>query len=159
LKPNTHSNTSPHQQKMPLPIIDFTRIDEKVFIGGKTFNIKDRLKEVGGRWNPQKSIWSIPTASDTPELREELEALATQKKKEEDAAKKEARIYAKSPEGKVAAAAAEKQRIKAAVVAGSTWICCENCEVIDWIKQHTYCQACGVDGNSFRVRGNIRTGD
>jgi hypothetical protein len=139
--------------------LSFTLVDSGVLIGGKTFNIKDRLKEVGGRWNPQKSIWSIPTASDTPELRQELEALARQKKKEEDAAKKAERLYAKSPEGKAVAAAAEKQRIKAALAAGSTWICCEKCEVIDWIKQHTYCQACGVDGNSFRVRGNIRTGD
>jgi hypothetical protein len=104
-------------------------------------------------------LWHLPAWHDHPELRTKLEELATQKKKEEDAVKKAVRLYAKSPEGKAVAAAEEKLRIKAAVAAGSTWICCENCEVIDWIKQHTYCQPCGVDGNSFRVRGNIRTGD
>ena len=110
---------------MPLPIIDFTRIDEKVFIGGKTFLIKDRLKEIC-HWNPSLRLWHLPAWNDFPERRQELEALATHKVTEEKATKKAARLYAKSPEGKAAAAAEEKLRIKAAVAAGSTWICCEN---------------------------------
>jgi hypothetical protein len=139
-----------------MPSLSFTLVDTGVLVSGKTFNIKDRLKEVG-RWNG--SSWSVPAAADTPELREELEALASQKKAEELAANKAARIHAASPEGKAAAAADEKRRIKAAVAAGSTWICCNDCQVIDWVRQHTSCQTCAVDGNSFRVRGNIRTGD
>ena len=146
-----------------MPSLSFTVVDTGVLISGKTFNVKDRLKELGGRWNPQASSWSIPVAADSPALREDLEAVATQvakqKKAEETAANKAARLYAASPEGKAAAAAEEKQRIKAAVAAGSTWICCENCEVVDWVRQHTNCRACAVDGNTFRVRGNIYTGD
>lgn len=141
-----------------MPSLSFTIVDAGVLVSGKTFNVKDRLKEIG-RWNPQASSWSIPAAKDTPELRDELEALATQKKAEETAANKAARLYAASPEGKAAAAAEEKRRIKAAVAAGSTWICCEECEVVDWVRQHTNCRACAVDGNTFRVRGNIYTGD
>jgi hypothetical protein len=142
-----------------MPSLSFTVVDTGVLVGGKTFNVKDRLKEVGGRWNPQLSSWSVPAAADTPELRDELETLATQKKAEEAAANKAARLYAASAEGKAAAAAEEKRRIKAAVAAGSSWICCNDCQVIDWVRQHTSCQVCAVDGNSFRVRGNIRTGD
>ena len=142
-----------------MPSLSFTVVDTGVLVGGKTFNVKDRLKEVGGRWNPQLSQWSIPVTADSPVLRDELETLATQKKAEEAAANKAARLYAASPEGKAAAAAAEKRRIKTAVAAGSSWICCNDCQVIDWVRQHTSCQACAVDGNSFRVRGNIRTGD
>jgi len=138
-----------------MPMLVFTHIGNEVFIGGKTFLIKDRLKEIC-YWNPRLSLWNLPGWNDFPERRQELEALARQKVAEEKADRKAARLFAKSPEGKAAAAAEEKLRIKAA--AGS-WICCENCEVIDWLRQHTSCQACAVDGNSFRVRGNIRTGD
>jgi hypothetical protein len=142
-----------------MPSLYFSCTDDSVLISGKTFNIKDRLKEVGGRWNPKTSLWSIPTIADTPEVRQELETLATQKKKDEAATKKAARLYAKSPEGKAAAAAEDKLRIKAAVAAGSTWICCENCEVIDWDRHHTSCATCGHDGNTFFVDGRLRTGD
>ena len=138
-----------------MPSLSFTVVDAGVLVSGKTFNVKDRLKQIS-RWNG--SSWSIPAAADSPALREELETLATQKKAEEAAANKAARLYAASPEGKAAAAADEKRRIKA-MAAGSTWICCEECEVVDWIRQHTNCRACAVDGNTFRVRGNIYTGD
>jgi len=143
---------------MSLPIIDFSRIGDQVFIGGKTFLIKDRLKEIC-YWNPQLRLWHLPASHDHPDLRQELEALAIQKKKEEATAKKASRLYAKSPEGKAVAAAEEKQRIKAAVAARSTWICCENCEVIDWDRRHTSCVVCGHDGNTFFVDGRLRTGD
>jgi len=141
----------------------FFAIDEKdsnkVIVSGNTYDVRNDLKKIGGVWNPKTSLWSIPTTADTPELRQELEALVTQKKKEEAASKKAARLYAKSPEGKAAAAAEEKLRIKAAVAAGSTWICCENCEVIDWDRHHTSCATCGHDGNTFFVDGRLRTGD
>jgi hypothetical protein len=142
-----------------MPSLSFTVVDAGIMVGGKTFNVKDRLKEVGGRWNPQTSSWSIPVAADSPALRDELEKLATKKKADEAAAAKAVRVYAASPEGKAAAAADEKKRIKAEFAAGSSWLCCENCTVIDWVRKHTSCQACAVDGNSFRVRGSIYTGD
>jgi hypothetical protein len=142
-----------------MPALSFAVVDAGVLVSGKTFNVKDRLKEVGGRWNPQLSQWSIPVAAHSPALRDELEALATQKKAEEAAANKAARIYAASPEGKAAAAADEKRRIKAAVAAGSSWICCNDCVVIDWVRKHTSCRACGHDGNTFFVNGILRTGD
>ena len=142
-----------------MPALSFTHVDTGVQVSGKTFNVKDRLKELGGRWNPQLSQWSIPVAADSPALRDELEMLATQKKAEEAAAAKAARLYAASAEGKAAAAAEEKRRIKAAVAAGSSWICCNDCVVIDWVRKHTSCQACGHDGNTFFVNGILRTGD
>jgi hypothetical protein len=141
-----------------MPSLSFTVVDSGVLVSGKTFNIKDRLKQVG-RWNPQLSSWSVPAAADSPALREELEALASQKKAEEAAAAKAARLYASSPEGKAATAADEKRRIKAAVAAGSSWICCNDCVVLDWTRKHTSCQACGHDGNTFFVNGILRTGD
>ena len=157
--PFTQVPTSQETHKMPS--LYFSSTDDGVLISGKTFNIKDRLKEVGGRWNPKTSLWSV--AADTPELRQELEALATQKEKEEAAAKKAARLYAASSEGKAAAAAAEKElilKIVAEKKAGKYhWICCENCEVIDWDRHHSSCSSCGHDGNTFFVDGKLRTGD
>ena len=141
-----------------MPMLVFTHIGNEVFIGGKTFLIKDRLKEIA-YWNPRLSRWNLPGWNDFPERRQELEALATQKATQEKAESKVARLYAKSPEGKAAAAAEEKLRIKAAVAAGSSWICCNDCQVIDWVRKHTSCQACAVDGNTFFVNGILRTGD
>ena len=145
----------------------FFAIDEKdsskVIVSGNTYDVRNDLKKIGGVWNPKASLWSIPTTADTPELRQELEALATQKKAEQDAAKKAARLYAASSEGKAAAAAAEKElilKIVAEKKAGKYhWICCENCEVIDWDRHHSSCATCGHDGNTFFVNGKLRTGD
>ena len=144
--------------KRKMPSLYFTSTDDGVMVSGKTFIIKDRLKEIAF-WVPSLSLWKLPPWNDYPELRQELESLATQKADEEKATKKTARLYAASAEGKAASAVAEKLRVKAAVAAGSTWICCENCEVIDWTRKHTSCSACGYDGNTFLVNGKLRTGD
>lgn len=131
----------------------------KLIVSGKTFNVKDKIKEIGGSWNPRLSQWSIPVTADTPEMREGLEEDVKKVKNKEANDREAARLYAKSPEGKAAAATDEKLRVKAAVAAGSTWICCENCEVIDWTRKHTSCNTCGCDGNTFFVNGKLRTGD
>ena len=158
--PFTQVPTSHMKRKMPS--LYFSSTDDGVMISGKTFIIKDRLKEIA-HWVPKVSLWKLPPWNDFPERREELEALATQKLAEEKAANKAARLYAKSPEGKAAAAAAEKElilKIVAEKKAGKYhWICCENCEVIDWDRHHASCSSCGHDGNTFFVNGMLRTGD
>jgi hypothetical protein len=90
-----------------------------------------------------------------------------EKKKDKDS-KAAAKAYALSPEGIAARQEAERLRILACLeqkekTGAYHWICCEKCEVIDWGRQHTSCQACAVWGgqswNTFRVRGSIFTGD
>ena len=149
--------------------------NQRVFVYGKTFDVKERLKEVGGRWDPNSTAWTIPAASDTPEFRANLAALFAEqfaKKKAKAAKEKEERLaaiaYAMTPEG----IAEAKERNKNIVLAcleqkkktgAYHWICCENVEVLDWNRQYTSCKACGSDYGthieSFFVRGRLRTGD
>jgi len=60
--------------------------------------------------------------------------------------------------------ASNQEEITAFLGAGSKrnrpyWICCDECVVIDAKRMHTACTKHAIDGNSFRVRGAIYTGD
>jgi hypothetical protein len=33
-----------------------------VLVTGNTYPVKDRLKQLGGRWNPEKKGWEVPDA-------------------------------------------------------------------------------------------------
>ncbi len=34
--------------------------EEMVAITGNTFPVKDKLKELGGRWDPKFKVWMVP---------------------------------------------------------------------------------------------------
>jgi len=140
-----------------MPSLFFNTDNNALIVTGKTFHAKEHLKALGGKYS--NGTWSLPLNADTPQNRTDLEAIATEQMTAEKAARAAERAYAKSPEGIQAARDAEKAAVKAAFEAGTYWICCENCEVVDWNKKHTYCLPCGYDGNGFRKAGALYTGD
>lgn len=153
-------------------MLTFNKTEATLIISGKTFYAKEAIKAVGGKWDPSTCSWMLPVHIDSDMLRKDLveKAAATEKaeKKKEKEAKAAARAYAISPEGIAEAKAAAKERILWALEQkkkdGSYhWICCEECNVIDWTRQHTSCRACadwdGQSWNSFCVRGRRYTGD
>jgi hypothetical protein len=163
----------------------FTRNASSLLVGN-SFKIKDHLKNnLKARWEPEHSSWAIPVHLDCEHLRKELETMAKaaakaqreankveRMKKEE--AERQRLIYLATPEGKEAARQQriamnttlkeeDKQRIARGEAPIYWWINCVECEVLDWHRKHTSCEACGEDTgpsrNTFRVRGMIHTGD
>ena len=137
--------------------------DAWVISGNDTFALKETIKSMGGKWDPTTKAWSV-IADDLTTLSEAAKTLGESRAAEKKAAKE----YALSPEGINARIEAEKARIAACLAEKARtgayhWICCDKCTVIDWIRQHTSCDACAVDcglyKNTFRVRGRIYTGD
>jgi hypothetical protein len=149
----------------------FTQSAEKLVVSGKTFYAKEPIKSHGGIWDSLSSSWSIPLEKDSPEFRRalQLEANAIEKaqKAKERAERKAQREYEASPEGIEAAVETERKRVRWCFEQDKTgaywWICCAECNVIDWYKKHTSCMKCaewdGYCWNSFRVNGSIFTGD
>ena len=174
-------------------------------VSGKTFDVKDLIKAVGGKWQPDTRTWFIEATKDIAALLkakaddEAARAEAAVKAKAEAirdggvAAAKEAAVKAKAerktqrafnatPEGMEAkrvkmdaararALAAEKAKVLWALAEKKRtpegartyyFVCCEQCEVIDWRHAHTSCRAHaewdGQSWNCFRVRGSIFTG-
>ena len=131
-------------------------------MSGKTFDVKDHLKAKGARWDAKVSGWIFRDRTNVEELREELREVveaAEFRRKQELAEQKLRRKWLRTPEGREYAAAEEKKRVAEAVAAGCGWICCEECEVVSWERKTTSCAVHAVDGNTFRVRGCIYTGD
>lgn len=138
----------------------FTVTAKNLIVTGKTFPIKEQLKALGGIW--QSSRWVLPLNADAPLTRANLVEqcrLAIKAEKETAAAAEKARLaYLFSPK-------AVKDALKAKEAGNHSlhWICCENCVVLDWSRQHTSCQTCGQDNgmwkDSFFVRGRLYTGD
>jgi hypothetical protein len=140
------------------------------------------LKRYGGIWNTEKKIWVFPSAANQEHLRTSIlddieddnileraaalkrEEQAKEERKKARAATKALKLWKESPEGKAALALEEREKVRQAKAAGTHWICCEECEVIDWKRQFTSCKIHCVDHgggwiDSFRVRGCIYTGD
>lgn len=143
----------------------FTTTEGGILVKGKTYDVKEQLKANGGRWNADANGWMFRHTTNVDELRSRLEKDVEQVILEKKRARKVAlaertihREWLRTPEGMAHTAAEARTRVAAAVAAGSTWICCAECEVIDWQRQHSSCQVHAVDGNTFRVRGNIYTG-
>lgn len=137
-----------------------------LLVQGKTFPIKEHLKALGGVW--KAPYWVLPLNADTPTNRSTLIETLKETLKNTIRAEKELRRSLRLAEeeykNSVEGAAAAEQQYKTFLAEyrkqpESHWICCDQCRVIDWARQHTVCEACAVDGNSFRVRGSIRTGD
>jgi hypothetical protein len=142
--------------------IIFTTTHDKIKMQGKTFYVKDFLKEMGAKWVPAEKAWTLPITKDSPDFRTNLLLLAKDgaklEKKTEKAKELERIRYMYSPEALKAALKA-----KEAGCHSLHWICCNQCVVLDWARQHTSCQACGHDNGlwkeTFFVRGRLRTGD
>jgi hypothetical protein len=143
-------------------------VNNRVSVYGKTFDVKEKLKEVGGLWDSKSKCWNIPIASATLTFHQSLDAFLDEQKAKEKADEKAARAYALTPEGRAEAEVKRKQTILDCLeekkkTGAYHWICCQSCVVVDWKRQHTTCDACAVDygiyKNSFRVRGMIYTGD
>jgi hypothetical protein len=145
--------------------IFFTTTNDKIKMQGKTFYVKNFLKEMGAKWVPAETAWTLPIEKDSPDFRANLLLLA----KDGANAEKEARKVEKAKE-------IERQRylyspefVKDALKAKAEgdhslhWICCDQCKILDWARQHTSCQACGHDNgfwkDTFFVGGRLRTGD
>ena len=153
-------------------MLDFTKNASNLVISGKTFYAKEAIKAEGGRWDSSTSSWTLPVHLDSEMLRKDLteKAVTAEKetKKKEKDAKAQERAYARTPEGIAAAKEAQRLRVLDCLeqkkkTGAYYWICCEKCEVIDWQRMFTSCDACAVDcglyKNTFRVRGSIFTGD
>jgi hypothetical protein len=140
-------------------VLQYTVKAAAIYVSGNTFPHKELLKNLGGSWNPEEKAWkfrenSIDVVRQSVEdaIQDNMARLAAEQKQARKEAK-EKKIWEASPEGK-------KARVLAALKdrSNSYWICCENCEVIDWTRKTTYCQAHAVGDNAFRVRGCIFDG-
>lgn len=150
---------------MPAIFITFEDKGDNVNVYGKTFYVKEELKKVGARWNV--NTWTIKAELATEEFLAQLNAMAhecitaekaVEKKKLAETAALQA--FYKTPAGKEQWWKEIEEMKKTTVGAVMyQFICCKDCEVIDWGRQHTNCNTCGVDGNTFFVRGRLRTGD
>jgi hypothetical protein len=155
---------------VPLPIFQlaykmsliFSTNNKSLVITGKTFYIKDVLKTLGAAWNPNLKMWELPIDLDSADLRAQLckkvkiniQNIQANKKAEEKMRIK----YLASHE-----AVMDALKAKESGNMNYHWICCENCVVLDWGRQHTSCQSCGHDNGlwkeTFFVRGRLYTGD
>ena len=116
-------------------------------VTGRTFHIKDKLKELRGRWS--NGAWQLPLTANTEEMRQSLNAAAEEAYLAEKLVNQAQRAAAKSPAGIAATAAQNLQRAKSL-----RWTCCKNAYVIDMNRGHVGCHEHG-----FFVKGILRTGD
>jgi hypothetical protein len=152
----------------------FNKTDKNIEITGKTFYAKEAIKAAGGKWDAATQRWTISTNVNSETLKELEDAAKKGVEKEKEEKKKqrelekEAAAYARTPEGIAKRQEEERLKILACLEQkkkdGSFhWICCEECVVVDWGRQHTSCKACadwnGYYSNSFCVRGRRYTGD
>jgi hypothetical protein len=143
----------------------FTTTATNLIITGKTYPIKEQIKALGGIWKSRQ--WLLPINSDTPMNRESLlESCRIALKVEKDAAKA---LRTFSPESRAETQQKNREMILECLHKKNAgdftyhWICCENCVVVDWSRQHTTCETCGKFNGmwkeTFFVRGRLRTGD
>lgn len=137
----------------------FTEVAEGIAISGyDTFVMKDIIKVAGGKWNATAKTWTIPSGGydSVRQAAVELGAKRTEEKK----AKK---LFDASPEGQAILQQKAKDLVVEAFASGKYhWICCEQCNVIDWGRGHTSCKVHaefdGQSWNCFRVKGRLYTG-
>jgi hypothetical protein len=148
--------------------IHVKREETQIVLTGKTFDVKEKIKSLGGKWNPERRVWTLPLAMDTDELRTQLGALT-----QAEEACVVATVEVVEPRA-VSSGQARVKRSKASknlelvkwCLADTTgkysWVCCEQCEIVDLKKGHSSCRAhAHWDGQSwcsFRVFGSLYTG-
>jgi hypothetical protein len=137
--------------------ITLTKNAVGIAVGGKTFDVKDVLRAAGARWDAATSTWIFRGAEDVQHvantIRDAVEDVR-QRIAEARVAEKARAAWLKTDEGKAATLAAEQKRVAAAFHAGTFWLCCASCTVVDWKRQHVSCKEHG-----FQVRGGLYTGD
>lgn len=50
--------------------LKLTRLQEGLEISGRTFDWREKLKSLGGRWNPEKKTWLLPADADITDLKQ-----------------------------------------------------------------------------------------
>lgn len=160
--------------------------ETQLVVSGKTFPVREKIRGLGGRWDPVRHVWTLPLELDDEQTRIHLGALT--KAEEERAAAAAAAAAERMADTRAAfealqaervakwAKKEEKRRAKAAVdnleavkrcladTSGKySWVCCEQCEIVDFKKGHTSCMAhAHWDGQSwcsFRIFGALYTGN
>ena len=148
--------------------IHVKREETQIVLTGKTFDVKEKIKSLGGKWDPDRRVWTLPLAMDTDELRTQLGALTQAE---------EARLVATVEVVEPRAVSGGQARVKRSKTAKNlelvkwcladttgkySWVCCEQCEIVDLKKGHSSCRAhAHWDGQSwcsFRVFGSLYTG-
>jgi hypothetical protein len=159
--------------------IHLTREQTQLVVTGKTFELKEKIKALGGRWDAVRRIWTLPLDKDTDETRARLGALTKQQQEAIEASAAAARAAVEATAAERHAKAVKKEEKRRAKVAADnrkllewcladtsgkySWVCCEQCEIVDFHKGHTSCRAhAHWDGQSwcsFRVFGSVYTGN
>jgi hypothetical protein len=129
-----------------------TREETQLVISGKTFHAKEAIKELGGRWDAARRIWALPLEMDTEETRIRLGTIKQSLVLREDERRP---------------AATKNLELVKWCLANKTgkysWVCCEQCEILDLKKGHISCKAhAHWDGQSwcsFRIFGSLYTGN
>jgi hypothetical protein len=133
--------------------LTWTKTREGIVVTGKTYDVKGVLKKAGATWSSPS--WIFRNREDIHAIQDEIRAdvnKAVAAAKAAAQAEKAHQKWLKTPEGK-------KYLVQQALQQGINWICCEDCEVVSWGRQSTYCQRHTEGGNGFRIRGCIYTGD
>ena len=156
--------------------IHVTREETQLVLTGKTFDLKEKIKSLGGKWNPERRVWTLPLAMDTDEVRTQLGALTQAEEERIVAAASAARTAVELAERRaVSGGQARLKRSKAAAknrelvercladTSGKySWVCCHQCEIVDLKRGHSSCRAhAHWDGQSwcsFRIFGSLYTG-
>lgn len=164
--------------RLPKPALFFKQENNLLVISGKSFYVKDHLKEmkIGARFDPNMKTWTIPLDFDTEGLRQHLEQYAKEKIANEKEAKQKQLEYNHTPEGKAELKEARKAQMRACLqedkkrmARGETplywWVCCADCELLSYKRgvYHTCCWTC-ADWNGkwyepFMKNGVRHTGD
>jgi hypothetical protein len=142
-------------------MLSFKTIQTYLAIGGKTFHAKEVIKRLGGKWDPVMNMWLVPADLDNDTFRKSLQHKASIAENTAKLNEKMKRAAAKSPSGIAEANAKAKALVLKCLemkkkTGAYSWICCEDCIVIDWRRQTTSCTTCGY---TFRARGMVYTGD
>jgi len=171
--------------RLPKPALFFKQENNLLVISGKSFYVKDHLKElkIGARFDPNTRTWTIPLDFDTEALRQQLEqhvkdklAIEKEQTKKQKENEQKRLAYNATPEGKAelkeanrvqmrACLQEDKERMERGEARIYRWICCEDCELLSYKRgvYHTCCWTC-ADWNGkwhepFMKNGVRHTGD
>ena len=134
-------------------MITITENNGSLEVTGKTYDVKEQLKNLGARWDPNVKCWLLPSSILERTTTDNIIAGL------EDALKEKAAKAADERRTE------QSNRVRAAFAARKAgdydyhWICCEKAEVIDWGRKVTCCRDCGSDGYSVRISGRLYIGD
>ena len=62
------------------PLLRFSTTPSHLIVLGQTSDIKEKLKLLGGTWNPEADAWAVPINVDSASMRDDLETTATEER-------------------------------------------------------------------------------